>query len=588
MEMDERENFLDLLEADQNDPEIQYRLGLCYLRGEGTEQDGAQGETWLRWAAQQGHAQAQAMLEDLSGPQDEETGGITEDNLMDWCAAAEDGDPEAQYQVAVYFLENNFSGDDAQRYLTAAAEQGHAGACLELGLQLVNEGDVERGTRYLRNAADCGDPDAMDVLGQVYAKAMNDLEEAERWFIAMAEHGGGEYMLRLASRYRRGDDVPQSLVRAMSWLKKAELAGVTDAKERYQAEEAEEQDQMAQLTRQAEAGDLQAQIQLGVYYCEDSQPLQPEQGVFWLEQAAQRGEVQVQNYLSTLYREGALVPRDLERAAFWCQESAQQGDATGQVNLGRCYSNGEGVPREPVLAFFWYEKAAQQGLAVAQGNVALCYAQGEGTLQNDQLAAYWHEQAARQGYVQSQRLLGVCYEEGRGVPRDLAQAFYWFEQAARQGDGLAQEHLGVCYSLGMGVEQDLPQAADWFELAAQQGLAVAQYNLGVSYAEGWRGVQDLAQAAYWYEQSAGQGLPQAQNDLAGCYFHGNGVEKDPVQAVYWYTQAAQSGYAMAQYNLGTCYLDGVGVPQDWEEGQRWRQLALDNGFSPENAQMVSM
>ena len=36
--------FLDLLEADQNDPQVAYALGLCYLRGEGTEQDGAKAE----------------------------------------------------------------------------------------------------------------------------------------------------------------------------------------------------------------------------------------------------------------------------------------------------------------------------------------------------------------------------------------------------------------------------------------------------------------------------------------------------------------------------------------------------------------
>lgn len=44
--------FLDLLEADQNDPQVAYALGLCYLRGEGTEQDGAKAEQWLRRAAE--------------------------------------------------------------------------------------------------------------------------------------------------------------------------------------------------------------------------------------------------------------------------------------------------------------------------------------------------------------------------------------------------------------------------------------------------------------------------------------------------------------------------------------------------------
>ena len=56
------DRFEDLLESDQNDPEVQYQIGLCYQNGEGTEQSGAEAEQWFRRAAEQGHQGAQALL----------------------------------------------------------------------------------------------------------------------------------------------------------------------------------------------------------------------------------------------------------------------------------------------------------------------------------------------------------------------------------------------------------------------------------------------------------------------------------------------------------------------------------------------
>lgn len=56
MDQERQERFWDLLEADQNDPDVQYALGLCYLNGDGTEPDGAEADKWLRRAAEPGTA----------------------------------------------------------------------------------------------------------------------------------------------------------------------------------------------------------------------------------------------------------------------------------------------------------------------------------------------------------------------------------------------------------------------------------------------------------------------------------------------------------------------------------------------------
>ena len=47
------DHFEELLESDQNDPQIPYQIGLCYQNGQGVEQNGVQALQWLRRAAEQ-------------------------------------------------------------------------------------------------------------------------------------------------------------------------------------------------------------------------------------------------------------------------------------------------------------------------------------------------------------------------------------------------------------------------------------------------------------------------------------------------------------------------------------------------------
>lgn len=50
MDENREERFYDLLEADENDAEAQYQIGLCYLNGDGTDKDTQKAETYFRRA----------------------------------------------------------------------------------------------------------------------------------------------------------------------------------------------------------------------------------------------------------------------------------------------------------------------------------------------------------------------------------------------------------------------------------------------------------------------------------------------------------------------------------------------------------
>ncbi len=260
---DEREErFMTLLEEDQNDPAIQFEIGLCYLRGDGVAQNGQEADKWLHRAAEQGHEEAQAMLE--APRQRNEANSPTEETLPEWCMRAEDGDAEAQYRVAVYFMKHCMDcGTDVERYLQGAVEQGHPAACVLLAsLRLKQPDRSAEAEELLCNAADCGIAKAAEMLGVCYATGYGvrrDPEEAERRFIQAAQIGGGEKMLTLAVRYATGNMVPTSTGRALSWLKRAENAGCSNAETRYHAACKKVEDQRAETRRKAEEGRRQVE-----------------------------------------------------------------------------------------------------------------------------------------------------------------------------------------------------------------------------------------------------------------------------------------------------------------------------------------
>ena len=205
MEQEKIDRFEELMESDLGDPEVQYQIGLCYQRGEGVEQDGAKAEMWLQRAAQHNHPEAIALLGELREPTVPLQEEVTGESLPDWCNRAEAGDPEAQYQVAMYFARNPLpgSGGEVRRYLTRAVEQGHGKACLSLAWELMNE-DPDRAFQLLKNAADCGEMEALEDMGFCYAQGRGvpqDLAQAEQCFIRWAQQGDGEAKLALAREY---------------------------------------------------------------------------------------------------------------------------------------------------------------------------------------------------------------------------------------------------------------------------------------------------------------------------------------------------------------------------------------------------
>jgi len=116
---------------------------------------------------------------------------------------------------------------------------------------------------------------------------------------------------------------------------------------------------IAELKKQAAAGDVKAQYNLGVAYANGYGVSEDKsEAIRWWRKAADQGYVKAQFRLGVAYDLGDGVPRDEAESVRWYRKAADQGDAEAQFNLGAAYRDGAGVPKDNAEAYFWLSLAA--------------------------------------------------------------------------------------------------------------------------------------------------------------------------------------------------------------------------------------
>lgn len=316
---------------------------------------------------------------------------------------------------------------------------------------------------------------------------------------------------------------------------------------------------IADFTHRADAGDADAQYELGKYY-----------------------------YVSNKDKdsEGA---EGMAKAFKYASMSANQKNAAGEYLLSLCYLDGYNEDHSKSME--WLQKAADQGYAEAQEILGFYYDFGDDgrVAQNYSKAVEWYQKAANQGNVDAQRHLGICYECGTGVARNYANAYYWFKKAADQGTFIAEldhnDFLEKANSDKLSINTSDPSKPLVFDIAdlisqaaaGDAGAADAQYKLGKCYYEGNNVEKNGSKAFKYASMSANQRNAAGENLLGSCYCNGIGVAQNYFKAVEWYQKAADQSLDKAQYNLGCCYDEGEGVVQNYADAYYWYKKAADQG-----------
>jgi TPR repeat protein len=162
------------------------------------------------------------------------------------------------------------------------------------------------------------------------------------------------------------------------------------------------------LKQIAYAGDVAAQVQLGVIYLTgDGVPRDDAEAAKWLRKAADQDNAVAERYLAEMYFKGRGVAADSAEAAKLLQMAAQQGDADSEHNLAVLYVQGEGIARNPKQAALWMRKAAEQNLAAAQQGMGALYENGDGVAHDPVEAATWYRKAVAQNYVPAMNSLAL-------------------------------------------------------------------------------------------------------------------------------------------------------------------------------------
>lgn len=225
-----------------------------------------------------------------------------------------------------------------------------------------------------------------------------------------------------------------------------------------------------ELERQAEAGDVDAMVQLGfIYYVGDGQVPNPPGSSRWLAAAAKLD-----------HPDACYLLAQHHRAEFGVRYNAKKILSLAENG----YRHGSVEAAETVIDYALagtqlevMRRMASEGNAMAQFELAKRLRDGKDLTQDVGEAARLFEVAAAQGHAYAQQEIGLCYDTGRGVAEDAARAAYWYGQAIDRGFRGAYPLLAALYAKGRGVDKDVERAMALLEYAKQEGIPGAKEAL---------------------------------------------------------------------------------------------------------------
>ena len=201
----------------------------------------------------------------------------------------------------------------------AKAEKGDVSAEYRVGLcyatgRGVSE-DKGEAMKWLRKAAELGQPNGQYLLGLFYSKDKN-YPEALKWYRKAAEQGEVDGQMELARGYFSGRWTTNDYGEALKWLRKA-----------------------------ANQGHAEAQFSLGVFY-ENGYGVGKDlaEAVKWYREAAEQGFAHAESNLGVLFGTGEGVIKNYIEAYKWCILASAHGDELSREKLN--YLEGRMTPEQ--------------------------------------------------------------------------------------------------------------------------------------------------------------------------------------------------------------------------------------------------
>ncbi len=314
---------------------------------------------------------------------------------------------------------------------------------------------------------------------------------------------------------------------------------------------------------QAEQGDVDAQLALGIYqYNQGMHGSQQDakEAIEWLNKAASKGSAGAKFYLGAAYNTGTGVTKNPDEALSWFRKAAADGNLDAQATVGNVYFNRD----NGYFSYLWTCYAAQHGHHNAIQDLALIesYLTPNQISQAKKIVQSWNPQKveppapafefATQKYILN-------------PPMDKLR------KAAEEGNPLAQLDLGRQYMSSIGkVPRNNAEGMKWIHKAADAGNVDALRTLS-SLTSNSKEKSELANKIEAQEKFDAESL------LNGLSFRDTGSEtpKDPAAAIHFWTKLAEKDHdKRAFYNLGLAYHKGLGVEKNDVTASMWFSIAV--------------
>ena len=132
---------------------------------------------------------------------------------------------------------------------------------------------------------------------------------------------------------------------------------------------------------------------------------------------ANAGDAEAQYQLGNMYNFGDGVRRDYAQASSGIAKVRNRATPSQNSSLADCITSVMVFHRTMLRALFGSMKAAEQGHTDAEFFISTCYGEGWGVPKDDAQEMAWLRRAAEQGHFNSQLFLGRAYAAGiDGVP----------------------------------------------------------------------------------------------------------------------------------------------------------------------------
>ena len=255
-----------------------------------------------------------------------------------------------------------------------------------------------------------------------------------------------------------------------------------------------------------------------------------------LHESYDEGCIKAARYLGVLYFKGWAGIIDINKTVFWLEKAAQNGDIISMKSLGVIYSKGKDeVGIDINSAIKWYGKAFSlgegKGLSFlkehSKDSVAQFYlSSGYDYIKDYKEALKWLFESASNGYAEAQYKLGNLYRTGYSdLQKNDREALKWFQKAESQGHVRVNNSIGYFYYYGLGgLIKDDEKALSYYLKAANQGEMFGQFSVGYFYEYGLGGLnKDYKEALKWYKLSADQGYLGAKDRVKYFEEHNLGI-----------------------------------------------------------------